>query len=102
MSLQVGYMGEPATWYWRHAESFAEIWTAYYTDREPESLFVAVRGDRIVGYLTGCVDSRAAANPAQAVTRAAIRYALFLRPGTAGVPMAGSVRLHRPTGRPER
>ncbi len=43
MSLEVGYMGEPADFYWRHAESFAEIWTAYYTNQEPESLLVAVR-----------------------------------------------------------
>ena len=84
MSHRVGYMGEPATWYWRHFESFAEIWTAYYTDQEPESLFVAVRDGQIVGFLTGCVDSRVTRNPAQAVTRAAIRYALFIRPGTAG------------------
>lgn len=82
-SLEVGYMGEPADFYWRHAESFAEIWTTYYTDREPESLFVAVRDGVPVGYLTGCVDSAAAPSPAQAVTRNALRYGLFLRPGTA-------------------
>ena len=57
MSLEVGYMGEPADFYWRHAESFAEIWTAYYTDQEPESLFVAERDGAAVGYLTGCLDS---------------------------------------------
>jgi ribosomal protein S18 acetylase RimI-like enzyme len=81
---RVGYMGDPATFYWLHQESFAEIWTAYYTDQEPESLFVAVRKDQVVGYLTGCVDTRAAFSPAKAVTRGAIRHALFLRPGTAG------------------
>ena len=77
-------MGEPATWYWRHQESFAEIWTAYYTDQEPGSLFVAVRDRQIVGFLTGCLDSREAPSPAHAVTRAAVQHALFLRPGTAG------------------
>lgn len=81
---RVGYMGEPATFYWRHEESFADIWTAYYTDREPESLFVAVRENRVVGFLTGCVDTHAAPSPAQAVTRVALRHALFFRPGTAG------------------
>jgi len=77
-------MGESADSYWRHVESFADIWTAYYTDEEPESLFVAVQEGEIVGYLAGCVDSRVAPAPAQAITRAAVRYALFLRPGTAG------------------
>ena len=43
---RVGYMGDPATFYWRHQESFAEIWTGYYTDQEPESLIVAVREGR--------------------------------------------------------
>ncbi|HEY8514313.1 MAG TPA: GNAT family N-acetyltransferase [Candidatus Binatia bacterium] len=76
---RVGYMGEPATWYWPHVESFADIWTAYYTDHEPQSLFVAVRGDEVVGYLSGCIDSRRAPDPAQALSRAVVRHKLFLR-----------------------
>ena len=79
-----GYMGAPADWYWRHSESFAEIWTGYYTDHEPESLFVATLDDRVVGYLTGCVDTKRAPSPADAVKAAMLRYWLFLRPGTAG------------------
>ena len=84
MTHLVGYMGEPADWYWRHAESFADIWTSYYTDHEPESLLVAVDGQKVVGYLTGCVDSRRAPSPAWAITLADLRYALYVRPGTAG------------------
>ena len=80
---QTGFMGDPADWYWRHAESFADIWTGYYTDREPESCFVAVGGDEVVGYITGCVDARRAPAPAKALGDAALRHALFLRPGTA-------------------
>ena len=76
---QTGYMGAPADWYWRHAESFADIWTGYYTDCEPGSCFVAVRGDEVVGYLAGCVDSRAAPSPAAALARAALRHSLFVR-----------------------
>jgi hypothetical protein len=37
ISHRAGYMGEPADWFWRHAESFADVWTRYYTDEEPES-----------------------------------------------------------------
>ena len=91
MTHLVGYMGGPADWYWRHAESFADIWTSYYTDHEPESLFVAMEGRKLVGYLTGCVDSQMAPSPAWAITKADLRYALFLRPGTAGFFWRGVV-----------
>lgn len=79
-----GYMGEPAAWYWRDFASFADVWSGYYTDHEPESLFVATEGERVVGYLLGCVDSARAPSPRAAITRALGRRALLLRPGTAG------------------
>ncbi|HSQ01434.1 MAG TPA: GNAT family N-acetyltransferase [Candidatus Dormibacteraeota bacterium] len=97
---QTGYMGEPADWYWRNAESFADIWTGYYTDREPQSCLVAVRGDEVVGYLAGCVDSRAAPAPAAALARAALRHALLLRPGTAGFLWRGIADAVRQGGAP--
>lgn len=78
-----GFMGDPADWYWRHADSFADIWSGYYTDEEPDSCFVAVRGDDVVGYLAGCVDTRTAPSTSRALGRAALRYGLFVRPGTA-------------------
>ena len=37
---------------------FADIWTLYYTDYEPQSAFVARVGGKTVGYLTGCLDTR--------------------------------------------
>ncbi len=91
MTHLVGYMGEPAEWYWRHAKSFADIWTSYYTDHEPESLFVAADGPKVVGYLSGCVDSRKAPSPAWAIARADLRYTLYLRAGTAGFFWRGVV-----------
>lgn len=39
-------------------ELFADYFTAYYTDHEPESCLVAERDGKIVGYLTGCVFTR--------------------------------------------
>lgn len=84
IAFETGYLGEPADWYWRDAESFAEIWSGYYTDREPESAFVAVEGDAVLGYLLGCVDSRRAPSPRAAIARQAWRRGLPLRPGTAG------------------
>ena len=80
---QTGFMGEPADWYWRDFPSFANIWTSYYTDHEPDSAFVAESDGRVVGYLLGCVDSARATTPLAALTREATRRLLFLRPGTA-------------------
>ena len=84
IACATGYMGEPADWYWRHRESFADIWTSYYTDEEPESLFVAADGSSVVGYLAGCVNTSRAPSPSAAVTRQMFRHLLIFRPGTAG------------------
>src|SRR5215475_13622222 len=83
IAYRTGFMGEPADWYWRDFTSFADIWTSYYTDREPESAFVAERDGVVVGYLLGCVESACAPNPAAALARHTIRRLLILRPGTA-------------------
>ena len=43
-----------------HAEDrelFADYWSRYYTDFEPESAWVAEREGRVIGYLFGCVDA---------------------------------------------
>ena len=79
-----GYLGEPVAWQWRHAESFADIFTGYYTDAEPESALVAEDGGEVVGYLLGCVDSATAWDPATVVGRQVVRRGLAVRPGTAG------------------
>jgi len=79
-----GYMGEPVDWYWRDARSFADIWTSWYTDHEPESCFVADDGGEVVGYLLGCLDSALAPSPRAAVVWQLFKRALWLRPGTAG------------------
>ena len=79
-----GFMGEPADWYWRDRESFADACSGYYTDCEPESSFVAVHERRVVGYLLGCVDTARAPTMAEVSTRLVLRRALLLRPGSAG------------------
>ena len=38
-------------------ELFADYWSRYYTDFEPESVWVAEQEGKVVGYLFGCVDS---------------------------------------------
>jgi hypothetical protein len=39
-------------------ELFADYWTRYYTDYEPESCLVVEEDGVVVGYLLGCVDER--------------------------------------------
>ncbi len=80
-----GYMGEPVEWMWRDVESFADLFTSYYTDAEPQSALVAERDGLVAGYLLGCVDSRAAWNPASIFGRHFVRRGIGFRPGTAGV-----------------
>lgn len=81
--FETGYMGDPVDWLWRDRESFADLFTKYYTDREPESLFVAESDGNVVGYLTGCVDSsRALGSSMRESLRIIGRGALF-RPGLA-------------------
>lgn len=79
-----GFLGDPVAWFWRDAESFADVFSRYYTDEEPESLLVAVRGGRVEGYLFGCVDAARADGVQSAALRVALSRGLPLRPGTAG------------------
>ena len=82
---RTGLMGEPDDGFWRHKESWADLWTSYYTDREPESLYVATMDDSVVGYLTGCMDTAAMTPSTDEIMRAVIRkHWLLFRPGTAG------------------
>lgn len=81
---ETGYMGEPAAWFWRDRESFADLFSGYYTDREPESALVAESGGRVVGYLLGCVDSERATPPEAVLRRHLLLRGIALRPGTAG------------------
>ncbi len=51
------FMGQPMEIFFSDREVLADILTSYYTDYEPESLFVADYEGRIVGYLMGCKDT---------------------------------------------
>ena len=77
-----GYMGDPE-WQWHDLESYADLYTSYYTDAEPESALVAERGGVVEGYLLGCVDSRSAWSEAAIFGRLLRRRWIAFRPGTA-------------------
>jgi ribosomal protein S18 acetylase RimI-like enzyme len=76
-------MGDSAAHFWRHKQSFVEVWTSYYLDHEPESVYVAIKDHSIVGYLTGCLNTVLAKSDA-ILQSAIIKYGLLFRPGTAG------------------
>ena len=78
-----GYMGEPIDWAWSDVESFADMYSGYYTDHEPESISLVEHDGEVIGYLLGCLDSRRAASATAVAARHAVGRLLLLRPGTA-------------------
>ena len=51
-------LGKPVENFFYDREVFADLMTGYYTDFEPASLWVADYRTQVVGYLSGCLDSR--------------------------------------------
>ena len=49
--------GEPVERFFRDRELFADLLTRYYTDWEPEAVWVAEQDGQVVGYVTGCLDT---------------------------------------------
>lgn len=89
---RTGYMGQSAEWFWRDEDSFADLFSGYWTDAEPESAFVAVSSageaapkGTVVGYLLGALDSRRISGVATVMLPHALGRLLLVRPGTAGV-----------------
>jgi ribosomal protein S18 acetylase RimI-like enzyme len=78
-----GYMGDSAEHFWRHKRSFVEVWTSYYINQEPESIYVATKDELVVGYLTGCVDTSLTPRPDDIYSKI-MKHGLLFRPGTAG------------------
>lgn len=54
---ETAFMGRPVEIFFEGREILADLMTLYYTDYEPESLFVAEFEGKVVGYLTGCKDT---------------------------------------------
>ena len=50
--------GEPVESFFPDREVFSDLLTRYYTDYEPESSWVGELHGEVVGYLTGCLDTR--------------------------------------------
>ena len=54
---ETGFMGDPVEIYFQGRELFADMWTKYWTDYEPESAFVAEVNHQVVGYVMGALDT---------------------------------------------
>jgi ribosomal protein S18 acetylase RimI-like enzyme len=50
--------GRPVENFFPDREVFGDVLTKYYTDYEPESSWVGEMGNEVVGYITGCLDTR--------------------------------------------
>jgi len=83
IAFRTGYMGDPVDWLWGDPESFADLFTGYYTDEEPGSFSVVELDGRVAGYLAGCVDSSRARGASAAHGRRLLRRGGLLRPGIA-------------------
>ena len=52
---ETGFMGNPIDPVYVDRDAFADFFTRYYTDIEPENALVAEDEGRVVGYLLGCL-----------------------------------------------
>ncbi len=55
---ETGFSGEPVDPLFCDRHAFADFFTKYYTDWEPESSFVGEVDGKVVGYLNGCLRYR--------------------------------------------
>lgn len=51
---ETGFLGRPIDPVFEDRELFADFLTSYYTDQEPQSLFVVESDGQVAGYLSGC------------------------------------------------
>jgi ribosomal protein S18 acetylase RimI-like enzyme len=82
---KTGFMGDPADWLWRDADSFADMFSGWWTDHRAQSAAVAELNGVVAGYLLGCEDSRLAGSESAVFLRHLIGRGCLARPGTAGV-----------------
>ncbi|MBS1848194.1 MAG: GNAT family N-acetyltransferase [Actinobacteria bacterium] len=79
-----GFAGDPVDYQWADEESFADLFTLWYTEREPGSILVAESEGLVKGYLLGCHDSSLPWPLEQIAMRHVRHRGLAFRPGTAG------------------
>ena len=58
LACETAARGDPVERFFHDRVVFADLLTRYYTDWEPRSLWIAEQDGSVVGYLTGCLDTR--------------------------------------------
>ncbi len=82
--FDTGLMGESIAAQFADKEAFADLFTGYYTDHEPQSCFVVEAPDaRVVGYLVGTLDTRKAHSVDRVMAGLTFTRVLPARPSTA-------------------
>ena len=102
IAFDTGLMGSTIRPQYRDFPSFADMFTSYYTDVEPQHSVVAEVRGKVVGYILSCVDSRKAWSPARVALRHMITRGICFRPGTAGFWFRGVFDAVADLGKPGR
>lgn len=71
--------GSPSASLWHHTPSEAAVYLEPYMNVEPESLFIAIVDGKMVGYLTGSLDSSAFPGESERMSHAIREYRLMFR-----------------------
>lgn len=79
---ETGFMGSSIASQYGDFESYADIFSAYYTDQEPDLAFVATQSGQVVGYALSALDSRKVWSPMMVALRHAITRLACFRAGT--------------------
>jgi hypothetical protein len=74
-------MGEPASAFYSDFHSFADMFSAYFTDHEPHNIVVAEREGRLLGYTCAAIDTRAARSPESYLLRHVFLRGVCFRKG---------------------
>jgi ribosomal protein S18 acetylase RimI-like enzyme len=80
--FETGDAGDPVDWLWPDRESWADMFSGYYTDCEPRSASVVEVDGFVRGYLLGAVDADAARNPATVAAHHIVHRGIAFRAGT--------------------
>jgi len=87
IGADTAYFGDPIEAYMEDRNVFLDAFYSYYTDVEPEHVWVACADQEVVGFITGCVDSRTQGS----------KYMRSVLPGLIGNIFRGKYRFGRQT-----
>ncbi len=88
--------GQPVESFFPDREVFADLLTNYYTQFEPQSTFIADNDGEVVGYLTGCLDTKRFLSTMKwRIVPVSFRQSVIARYAVASADRASSARQSR-------